>query len=275
MTGLRCGRFILPAGRPLLMGVVNVTPDSFSDGGRFLDAAAAVAHARQLIDEGADLLDIGGESTRPGAAEVPVGEELARVIPVLEALRGAPVPVSVDTRRPEVMHAALAAGASMVNDIESLQAPGALEAVASSACAVCLMHKQGDPATMQQAPHYDDVVAEVFGFLLARARAAEAGGVARERIVLDPGFGFGKDDTHNLTLLKALPTLAQAGYPVLSGWSRKSTLGRLTGRAAHERLAASLAAALIAARQGATMLRVHDMRETRDAMRIHEAFEAA
>lgn len=272
---LRCGRFVLPRSRALLMGVVNVTPDSFSDGGRFQDTAAAVAQARKLVDDGADLLDIGGESTRPGAAEVSVEEELSRVLPVLEALRDVPVPVGVDTRKPEVMRAALAAGAAMINDIEALQAPGAVDAISASDCAVCLMHKKGDPATMQQAPWYEDVVSEVRDFLVARARAAEAGGVARERIVLDPGFGFGKNDTHNLRLLKALPTLVEVGYPVLAGWSRKSTLGRLTGRPADERLAASLAAALLAAQGGATILRVHDVRETRDALRILEAFDSA
>ena len=272
---LRCGRFVLPRRRALLMGVVNVTPDSFSDGGRFHDAGAAVAQARKLVDDGADLLDIGGESTRPGAEPVSVDEELARVIPVLEALLDVGVPVSIDTRKPEVMRAALAAGASMINDIEALQAPGAIEAVAASDCAVCLMHKKGDPATMQQAPWYEDVVSEVRDFLVERARTAEAGGVARERLVLDPGFGFGKNDAHNLRLLKELPALVAAGYPVLAGWSRKSTLGRLTGRPAGERLAASLAAALLAAQGGATILRVHDVRESRDALRILEAFESS
>ncbi len=257
------------------MGVVNITPDSFSDGGACLDRDAAIARARQLVADGADLLDLGGESTRPGAAPVSEAGELARVLPVLEAVRELPVPVSIDTRRPAVMRAALAAGASMVNDIEALAAPGALDAVAGSGCGVCLMHKQGDPATMQQAPRYDDVVGEVRAFLSQRADAAMRAGVARERIVLDPGFGFGKTDAHNLRLLRGLGSLAELGFPLLAGWSRKSTLGRLTGRAPGERLPASLAAALLAAMGGARILRVHDVRETRDALRVWEAWQAA
>ncbi len=257
------------------MGVVNITPDSVSDGGACLDRDAAIARARQLVADGADLLDLGGESTRPGAAPVSEAGELARVLPVLEAVRELPVPVSIDTRRPAVMRAALAAGASMVNDIEALAAPGALDAVAGSGCGVCLMHKQGDPATMQQAPRYDDVVGEVRAFLSQRADAAMRAGVARERIVLDPGFGFGKTDAHNLRLLRGLGSLAELGFPLLAGWSRKSTLGRLTGRAPGERLPASLAAALLAAMGGARILRVHDVRETRDALRVWEAWQAA
>ncbi len=265
---LRCGRFALALGRPLLMGVLNVTPDSFSDGGRFQDREAAIARGRQLVADGADLLDIGGESSRPGAAPVSEAEELGRVMPVLEALADLPVPVSVDTRRPRVMRAALAAGASMVNDIEALEAPGALEAVAASACGVCLMHKKGDPATMQRDPTYADVVAEVKGYLAARIAACEAAGIARERIVADPGFGFGKTAAHNLELLRRLPEFADLGVPIASGWSRKSTLGAITGRPAGERLAASLAAALLSAQAGATILRVHDVRETRDALAV-------
>lgn len=265
---LRCGRFALALDRPLLMGVLNVTPDSFSDGGRFQDREAAIARGRQLVADGADLLDIGGESSRPGAAPVSEAEELGRVMPVLEALADLPVPVSVDTRRPRVMRAALAAGASMVNDIEALEAPGALEAVAASACGVCLMHKKGDPATMQRDPTYADVVAEVKGYLAARIAACEAAGIARERIVADPGFGFGKTAAHNLELLRRLPGFADLGVPIASGWSRKSTLGSITGRPAGERLAASLAAALLSAQAGATILRVHDVRETRDALAV-------
>ncbi|MSQ53743.1 MAG: dihydropteroate synthase [Betaproteobacteria bacterium] len=257
------------------MGVVNITPDSFSDGGAFLDRDAAIAHARQLAADGADLLDLGGESTRPGAAPVSEAEELARVLPVLEALRGLPVPLSIDTRRPAVMREVLAAGASMINDVESLTAPGALEAVAGSGCAICLMHKKGDPATMQEDPRYDDVVAEVREFLSQRADAAIRTGIARERIVIDPGFGFGKTDAHNFRLLRGLGSLAELGFPLLAGWSRKSTLGRLTSRAPGERLPASLAAALLAAMGGARILRVHDVRETRDALRVWEAWEAA
>ena len=253
------------------MGVVNITPDSFSDGGRFLERQAAVAHARKLAAEGADIIDIGGESSRPGAAPVSEQEELERVLPVLEEL--AELCVSVDTRRPAVMEAALDAGASMINDIHALQAPGALEAVRESECAVCLMHMKGEPATMQQDPHYDDVVAEVKGFLNERLAAAEAAGIARERIVVDPGFGFGKTAAHNLTVLKNLKTL-QIGVPLLAGLSRKSTLGRITGRPADERLAASLAVALLALQGGATILRVHDVKETRDVVAVWEAVQA-
>jgi len=269
----RCGRFGLPPDRPLIMGVVNVTPDSFSDGGAFLAPADAVSQARKLVAEGADIIDIGAESTRPGAQPLPESVELDRLLPVLRSLDD--IPVSVDTRRPAVMRAALAAGASMINDVEALQAPGAIEAVAGADCAVCLMHKKGDPATMQDEPVYGDVVAEVREFLAVRAAAAERGGIARERIVLDPGFGFGKNDAHNLRLLKELGAIANLGYPLLAGWSRKSTLGRLTGRAVGERVAASLAAALLALAGGARILRVHDVRETRDAVLVWEAWKGA
>ena len=270
---LRCGRFSLSLERPLVMGVVNVTPDSFSDGGRYLDANAAVAHARMMIDEGVDLVDVGGESTRPGAAPVSETEELARILPVLAALRD--FPVSVDTRHAKVMREALAAGASMINDIEALTAPGALEAVAASDCAVCLMHKKGDPATMQQDPRYGDVAAEVREYLARRIAACEAAGISRDRIVADPGFGFGKTVEHNLALLKRLPELAALGVPLLAGWSRKSSLGRITGRDAGERLAGSLAAALLALLGGARILRVHDVKETRDAVLVFEAWRKA
>jgi len=270
---LRCGRFLLPLDRPLLMGVINVTPDSFSDGGRFVDARAAIAHGCRLIEEGADILDIGGESSRPGAQAVAGREELDRVLPVVKALKD--FPVSVDTRRPAVMRAALEAGASMINDIDALSAPGAIEAVAAGDVAVCLMHKKGDPATMQQDPRYDDVVAEVRGFLAARIADCERAGIERDRIVVDPGFGFGKTVAHNLSLLKQLPELVALGVPVLAGWSRKSSLGAITGRPVGERLAASLAAALLAAQQGARILRVHDVRETRDALAVLQAMEKA
>lgn len=270
---LRCGRFVLPLDRPLLMGVLNVTPDSFSDGGRFLDRDAAIAHARRMIGEGADIVDVGGESSRPGAQPVTEGVELERVLPVLRELKD--VPISVDTRRPAVMREAIAAGASMINDIEALAAPGALEAVAGSGCAVCLMHKKGDPATMQQDPRYDDVVAEVKGYLAARISSCEKAGIGRERIAIDPGFGFGKTEAHNFTLLKRLAEFADLGVPVLAGWSRKSALGALTGRPAGERLAASLAAALLAAQRGARILRVHDVRETRDALAVWRAMDQA
>lgn len=268
---LRCGRYALRPDRPLLMGVLNVTPDSFSDGGRFHVRESAVAHARRLAAEGADLLDIGGESSRPGAAPVGEDEELGRILPVLEALQDLPIPLSVDTRRPRVMREALAAGASMINDIEALEAPGALEALAPSSCGVCLMHKKGDPATMQRDPTYADVIAEVKAYLAARIAAAEASGIARERIVADPGFGFGKTAAHNLELLRRLAEFADLGVPIASGWSRKSTLGAITGRPANERLAASLAAALLSAQAGATILRVHDVRETRDALAVWQA----
>jgi dihydropteroate synthase len=268
---LQCGRFTLPLDRPLIMGVVNITPDSFSDGGRFLDRDAAVAHARRLAEEGADIHDLGGESTRPGAAPVSEEEELRRVLPVLEKISD--LCVSVDTRRPAVMKAALAAGASMINDVDALGAPGALEAVAAAKCAVCLMHKKGEPATMQRDPHYDDVVGEVKSFLKQRIEAAKAAGIAAERIVVDPGFGFGKTAQHNLELLRKLSELKKLGVPVLAGLSRKSTLGKLTGRPVEERLAGSLAMALLALQGGATILRVHDVKETRDVIAVWQAYK--
>jgi dihydropteroate synthase len=255
------------------MGVVNVTPDSFSDGGQFLDRRAAIAQARKLAEEGAHIVDIGGESTRPGAAPVSEEEELARVLPVLEALGD--LCVSVDTRRPAVMRAAAAGGASMINDVQALGAAGAADAVRDSDCAVCLMHMKGEPATMQHEPHYDDVVAEVRQFLRGRVAAAEAAGIARERLVVDPGFGFGKNAGHNLTLLKRLGELAELGVPLLAGLSRKSTIGRLTGRPVEERLAGSLAMALLALQGGATILRVHEVKETRDVIAIWQAVKAA
>jgi dihydropteroate synthase len=253
------------------MGVVNVTPDSFSDGGRFLDPGRAIGHGRQLAEEGADILDIGGESTRPGAQPASAEEELARVLPVLRGLRDLGIPVSVDTLKPQVMRRVLSEGADMINDVTALRAPGALEAVRDSACGLCLMHMQGEPRTMQIAPRYRDVVAEVRAFLAERVRACEAAGVARERIVIDPGFGFGKNARHNLALLRALRELADLGVPVLAGLSRKSTLGKITGRAVQERLAASVAAALLAAERGAAILRVHDVAATRDALLVLRA----
>jgi dihydropteroate synthase len=253
------------------MGVVNITPDSFSDGGRFFGVEEAITHARRLADDGADIIDLGGESTRPGAAPVSEAEELKRVIPVLEKLRD--LCVSVDTRRPGVMKAALEAGASMINDVQALQAPGALEAVRAGDCAVCLMHMQGQPATMQQDPRYDDVVAEVGKFLNTRVDACLSAGMAKERIALDPGFGFGKTLAHNLTLLKHLREVGD--LPIVAGLSRKSSLGRITGRPADERLAASLAMALVALQNGASILRVHDVRETRDVIAVWQAVRAA
>ena len=256
------------------MGVVNVTPDSFSDGGRFLEAGAAVDHARRLAEEGADIVDVGAESSRPGAdVAVTPEEELRRLLPVLKGLRDFPVPVSVDTVKPEVMRAAIAEGASMVNDINALRAPGALEAVASAEVGICLMHMQGEPRTMQHEPRYGDVVAEVRAFLAERVAAAEARGIARERIVIDPGFGFGKTVEHNFELLRNLHRFAEMGLPVMAGWSRKSTLGAITGRGAGDRLAASIAAALLAVQRGATIVRVHDVAATRDALAVLAAMD--
>jgi dihydropteroate synthase len=253
------------------MGVVNVTPDSFSDGGRFATADAAAAHARRLIDEGADIVDIGGESTRPGAAAVSLDEERKRVLPVLERLAGCGVPVSIDTRKAPLMREAIAAGASLVNDVTAIEDPEATAAIAASAVGVCLMHMQGEPHTMQQNPHYDDVVREVREYLAARVFAAEAAGVARDRIVIDPGFGFGKDFDHNLTLLRGLRSIASIGVPVLAGLSRKAMLGRITGKGAGERLHASIAAALIAIEEGASIVRVHDVAATSDALAVWRA----
>jgi len=255
------------------MGVVNVTPDSFSDGGRYLDPAAAVAHARALVDEGADIVDVGAESSRPGARGVSADEELSRLVPVLEGLSDLPVPVSVDTTKPEVMHAALRAGASMINDITALTAPGALDAVAPTGAAICLMHMQGEPRTMQKEPSYRDVLAEVAAFLEERVAAAEQAGIARERIVVDPGFGFGKTVAHNFELLRNLGRFTEIGLPVLAGWSRKSTLGAITGRSADDRLAGSLAAALLAVERGARIVRVHDVAATRDALAVLAALD--
>jgi dihydropteroate synthase len=253
------------------MGVVNVTPDSFSDGGRFLDAQAAVSHARRLAEDGADILDLGGESTRPGAAPVSEQEELRRILPVLEKLSD--YCVSIDTRRAGVMKAVLAAGASMINDIQALSEPYALEAVAATGCAVCLMHMKGTPATMQHEPRYDDVVGEVRAFLKEAVRRSMFAGIGRDRIVADPGFGFGKTVQHNLAVLRRLPEFASLEVPLVAGLSRKSTVGHLTGRAVGERLAGSLAMALLAIQGGAKILRVHDVRETRDVIAVWEAFK--
>ena len=253
------------------MGVVNVTPDSFSDGGQFANAAEGVAHARRLIDEGADIIDIGGESTRPGSLPVELDEERRRVLPVLDALRDCGVPVSIDTQKPQLMREAIAAGASMVNDINALAAPGALEAVATAQVAVCLMHKQGDPRIMQQNPRYDDVVREVKDFLARRIAVAERAGIDRERIAIDPGFGFGKTLEHNLALLREFGQFAALGVAVLAGLSRKSMLGRITGREVRERAFASVAAALIAVEKGARIVRAHDVAATRDALAVWNA----
>jgi len=250
------------------MGIVNVTPDSFSDGGRFLDASDAIAQGLRLREEGADLVDVGGESTRPGAAAVPVEEELRRVLPVVEALAKEGIAVSIDTMKPEVMRRAIDAGCAVVNDVYGFRAEGAMEAVARAGVGVVAMHMQGTPGTMQKEPRYDDVVAEVTQFLLERAHALEAAGVARARIVLDPGFGFGKTVDHNKQLFRALPQLASHGYPVLAGVSRKKMIGDFTGRPAAERTAGSVAAALLAVQNGASIVRVHDVKETVDAINV-------
>ncbi|HEY3889334.1 MAG TPA: dihydropteroate synthase [Caulobacteraceae bacterium] len=261
------------------MGVVNVTPDSFFDGGRFLETADAVAHARALIASGADSLDIGAESTRPGAAPVSEAEELARVVPVVAAIRAeSAIPLSVDTMKPEVARAAVAAGATMWNDVTALRwREDSLAAAADLGCAVVLMHMRGEPRTMQAAPAYEDVVAEVQAFLIARADAAIAAGVAREKIWLDPGIGFGKTGRHSLTLLAHLDRIVALGFPVLLGASRKSFLGKVdrTATAAADRLGGSLAAALAGAAAGVAAVRVHDVRETVQALAVRAAIEAA
>lgn len=251
------------------MGVLNVTPDSFSDGGRYRDLAGAVARGEAIAAEGAAIVDVGGESTRPGAAPVDAEEEIRRVIPVIERLADLlPIPVSVDTRKPAVMRRAIAAGASMVNDIDALVGPGAVAAVSEGAAAVCLMHKQGEPATMQDAPRYSDVVMEVRAFLAARVAACISAGIPRERLVIDPGFGFGKTLEHNLSLIRELPALAADGLPVLAGLSRKRMIGALTGRGEGDRLAGSLAAAVLAVQGGARIIRAHDVRETVDVLAV-------
>ena len=255
--------------RPRVMGIVNVTPDSFSDGGQHGSARAALAHCEQLLHEGADILDIGGESSRPGAQPVSAIEEWARVQPVLEGALTLGCPVSLDTAKTEVMRLALAMGVDIVNDINALRDPGAVELVAAHlACGVCLMHMKGEPRSMQSQPSYGDVVAEVGRFLADRAEQLLQHGVAAQRIVLDPGIGFGKTAAHNFALLQRQEELLRWGYPLLVGWSRKSSLGAVTGRAAGERVAASVAAALAAALRGASVLRVHDVAATVDALKV-------
>lgn len=265
---LQCGRFELDLGRPLVMGILNATPDSFSDGTGELSIERVVERAHRMVADGADMLDIGGESTRPGADPVPLQQELDRVLPVIEALHGLNVPLSVDTFKPGVMQAVLAAGADMINDIRALSEPGAVEAVADSRCGLCIMHMQGDPRTMQQAPQYSDVVQEVKDFLQKRLAMLDAAGIDRQRIVLDPGFGFGKTPAQNYTMLRRLDTMRVDDYPWLLGFSRKSMLGHVVGREPRERLAASLAAALYGLEKGGHILRVHDVAETVDAVKI-------
>ena len=276
MPVLHCGAYRLDLdARPLVMGIVNLTPDSFSGDGKADSTAQAIDHARRQIEAGADIIDLGAESSRPGAIPTPLNEELARLLPVLDALADCGVPISVDTYKPEVMRAALATGASMINDIYALRQPGALDVVATSDCAVCLMHMQGEPLHMQQTPDYGDVVAEVRDFLRERVKAAAAAGICHERVLLDPGFGFGKRSDHNLTLLAHLDETTFDGLPVLAGMSRKTMLGEITGRAVNERLPASIVAHLLAAQKGARILRVHDVAAMCDALSVWQAVEHA
>jgi len=273
---LDCAGRILKLDRPRVIGIVNVTPDSFSDGGEHATVEAAIAHGLQLAEEGADILDIGGESTRPGAQDVPVDEELRRVIPVIEALaKQTSLPISVDTSKPEVMRAAVAAGAGLINDVYALRREGALQATAALGVPVVLMHMLGEPRSMQEAPRYDDVVADVHRFLAERIFAAEMAGIAKKNIVVDPGFGFGKTIAHNLALLAQLQRFTELGVPVLAGLSRKKTIGDLTGRSdPHDRIHGSVAAHLIAAQRGAMLLRVHDVAATVDALKVWNAVAA-
>lgn len=273
MSVLHAGEHRLSLSRPLVMGIVNTTPDSFSDGGNCLAAGVAIDHALKLADAGADILDVGGESTRPGAEPVAAGEEIRRVLPVAEALVRRGLVVSVDTRKPEVMRAALAAGVAMINDVSALREAGALETVASSQAAICLMHMRGEPGNMQAAPTYENVVEEVVDFLRARMAACEVGGIERARLVIDPGFGFGKTLEHNLALLAQLSRFVSLGVPVLAGMSRKSMLGSLTGRTVREREFAGVAAHLAAVARGARILRVHDVAAMRDALAVWNALE--
>ncbi len=274
---LDCAGRILKLDVPRVMGIVNATPDSFADGGEHATVEAAIAHGLKLAGEGADILDIGGESTRPGAEDVPLEEELRRVVPVIEALaQRVSIPISIDTSKPEVMHAAVAAGAGMVNDVYGLRREGALDAAAELGVPVVLMHMQGEPRTMQASPEYDDVVGEVHRFLAERIFAAEMAGIPKKRIVVDPGFGFGKNARHNLQLLAQLRRFTELGVPVLAGLSRKRTIGELTGRDdPRERVFGSVAAHLIAAQNGAMLLRVHDVAATVDALKVWNAVAAA
>ncbi len=270
---LDCAGRALILDRPRVMGIVNVTPDSFWDGGKYDTVDAAVAHALRLAEEGADILDIGGESTRPGAEDVSLEEELRRVIPVIERLaKETALPISIDTSKPEVMRAAVAAGAGMINDVYALRREGALDAAAALGVPVVLMHMQGEPRSMQSAPDYEDVVAEVHRFLAERIFSAEMAGIAKKKIIVDPGFGFGKNTVHNLALLARLDRFADLGVPVLAGLSRKRTIGELTGHTdPHDRVHGSVAAHLIAAQRGAKLLRVHDVAATVDALKIWNA----
>jgi len=276
MKQLNCRGTALALDQPVVMGVLNVTPDSFSDGGRHADASGAIDQGRRMVDEGAAIIDVGGESTRPGAAPVAAEEEMARVLPVIEGLsRTVAVPISVDTSQPEVMRAAVAAGARMINDVRALRVPGALEAAADSGAAVCLMHMQGEPGDMQANPRYGDVVREVREFLVRRVDECMAAGIARERLCVDPGIGFGKRPEHNLALLARLEELAVDRVPLLVGVSRKALIGIITGRASGERLAGSIALAALCACRGAAILRAHDVAATVDAVKIGAALRGA
>jgi dihydropteroate synthase len=267
-ANLSCGRFTLSLARPLVMGILNVTPDSFSDGGHFLSPQAAINRAHQMIAEGADIIDLGAESTRPGAEVLTEQEELARLLPVLDGLRDITVPISVDTRRAAVMTAVLERGADMINDVDGFRDPASIRAVANSSAALCIMHMQGEPSTMQQAPVYRDVVSEVSEFLYRQADALLSSGVSRSRIVLDPGIGFGKTRDQNLDLLHGVLTIANQQWPILIGLSRKSLIGELTGRKVADRLAGSLGGMIAAALNGANILRVHDVAQTRDCLKV-------
>ncbi|MDX3895922.1 dihydropteroate synthase [Pusillimonas sp.] len=270
---LLCGRFEFPLERPLVMGILNVTPDSFSDGSRHFETDAAIAHGLKLASEGADIIDIGAESTRPGAVPVGLQEEIDRLLPVLEGLRDCGAALSVDTFKPEVMRGVLDAGADMINDIYGFRQPGALEAVASSYCGLCIMHMQGEPRTMQQAPRYDDVVGEVREFLRERVEAIRTLGMHPMRVVLDPGFGFGKTAEHNYELLRRLQDLFFDDYPWLVALSRKSMIGHATGREPDQRLGGSIAGALAGIARGAAMVRVHDVAQTVDAIKVWQTVE--
>lgn len=276
---LKCGRFDLDLAasrRPLVMGILNVTPDSFSDGGQFARLDVALSHAEQMLADGVDIIDIGGESSRPGAPPVSLEEELARVMPVVFALRDCGKPLSVDTYKPAVMREALAAGADMINDIKGFREDGALSAVKGSDCGLCIMHMQSDPVHMQMAPRYEEIVGEVGAFLSARVAVLQAAGVDRGRLCVDPGFGFGKTVAHNLTLLQNLDKIERmTGLPVLAGLSRKSMIGHLTGRPQGQRLSGGIAAALAAAARGARIIRVHDVAETVDALAVWHAVESS
>ena len=263
------GTFFIDLSQPQVMGILNVTPDSFSDGGKHTNVSQALDHALRMIEEGATFIDIGGESTRPGAPDVSLQEELDRTIPVIEAVaKNTPCVISIDTSKADVMREAVKAGAGLINDVRALQEPGALQVAAEAQVPVCLMHMQGQPRTMQQSPEYDDVVNDVGQFLLARTKVCEEAGIAKDKILFDPGYGFGKSLEHNYTLVKHLPSLMKLGYPVLVGMSRKSMIGNLLNRKVDERLAGSISLATIVAQMGAHLIRVHDVKETADAVNI-------